>query len=156
MYSGERNPATLAQIREDNGLTFCGRLTEQGVEQVLGASKFLLLVESSDRNAVRRTKYSLSTKVAESLRSGACIIAYGPGEIASIEYLHRHKAAYILNNAADFPTAIRALCQQYDMYENYVCASRELANAFHDAEKNETYIDDIFVKAIHQYSGRGG
>lgn len=156
VYSGERNPATLAQIREDNGLTFCGRLTEQGVEQVLGASKFLLLVESSDRNAVRRTKYSLSTKVAESLRSGACIIAYGPGEIASIEYLHRYKAAYILNNAADFPTAIRALCQQYDMYENYVCASRELANAFHDAEKNETYIDDIFVKAIHQYSGRGG
>ena len=122
----------------------------------MGASKFLLLVESSDRNAVRRTKYSLSTKVAESLRSGACIIAYGPGEIASIEYLHRHKAAYILNNAADFPTAIRALCQQYDMYENYVCASRELANAFHDAEKNETYIDDIFVKAINQYSGRGG
>lgn len=156
VYSGERNPATLAQITEENGLTFCGRLTEQGVERVLGASKFLIFVESFDRSAIRRTKYSLSTKVAESLRSGACIIAYGPDEIASIEYLRRHKAACILNSAAEFPEAVGTLCRDPDKYETYVRASCELANTLHDAEKNEMLIAKTFEKAIHKCSGQGG
>ena len=147
VYSGERNPATLAQITEENGLTFCGRLTEQGVERVLGASKFLILVESFDRSAIRRTKYSLSTKVAESLRSGACIIAYGPDEIASIEYLRRHKAACILNSAAEFPEAVRRLCTAADEYDAHIQCAQSLAEQFHSAKTNEKCIEKILAQA---------
>ena len=147
VYSGERNPATLAQITEENGLTFCGRLTEQGVERVLGASKFLILVESFDRSAIRRTKYSLSTKVAESLRSGACIIAYGPDEIASIEYLRRHKAACILNSAAEFPEVVRRLCTAADEYDAHIQCAQSLAEQFHSAKTNENCIEKILAQA---------
>lgn len=147
VYSGERNPATLAQITEENGLTFCGRLTEQGVERVLGASKFLILVESIDRSAIRRTKYSLSTKVAESLRSGACIIAYGPDEIASIEYLRRHKAACILNSAAEFPEVVRRLCTAADEYDAHIQCAQSLAEQFHSAKTNENCIEKILAQA---------
>lgn len=147
VYSSERNPATLAQITEDNGLTFCGRLTEQGVERVLGASKFLMLVESFDRSAIRRTKYSLSTKVAESLRSGACIIAYGPDEIASIEYLRRHKAACILNSAAEFPEVVRRLCTAADEYDAHIQCAQSLAEQFHSAKTNENCIEKILAQA---------
>lgn len=147
VYSSERNPATLAQITEENGLTFCGRLTEQGVERVLGASKFLILVESFDRSAIRRTKYSLSTKVAESLRSGACIIAYGPDEIASIEYLRRHKAACILNSAAEFPEVVRRLCTAADEYDAYIQCAQSLAEQFHSAKTNENCIEKILAQA---------
>lgn len=147
VYSGERNPATLAQISEDNGLTFCGRLAEQEVERVLGASKFLLLVESFDRSAVRRTKYSLSTKVAESLRSGACIIAYGPDEIASIEYLAQHRAACVLKSAQELPGAIRRLCAAPDAYAAYTRCAQSLAERFHSAETNEKRMETILAAA---------
>lgn len=147
VYSGERNPATLAQITEENGLTFCGRLTEQGVERVLGASKFLILVESFDRSAIRRTKYSLSTKVAESLRSGACIIAYGPDEIASIEYLAQHRAACVLKSAQELPGAIRRLCAAPDAYAAYTRCAQSLAERFHSAETNEKRMETILAAA---------
>lgn len=147
VYSGERNPATLAQITEENGLTFCGRLTEQGVERVLGASKFLILVESFDRSAVRRTKYSLSTKVAESLRSGACIIAYGPDEIASIEYLAQHRAACVLKSAQELPGVIRRLCAAPDAYAAYTRCAQSLAERFHSAETNEKRMETILAAA---------
>ena len=147
VYSGERNPATLAQITEENGLTFCGRLTEQGVERVLGASKFLILVESFDRSAIRRTKYSLSTKVAESLRSGACIIAYGPDEIASIEYLAQHRAACVLKSAQELPGAIRRLCAAPDEYAAYTRCAQSLAERFHSAETNEKRMETILAAA---------
>lgn len=147
VYSGERSPATLAQISEENGLTFCGRLTEQEVERVLGASKFLLLVESFDRSAVRRTKYSLSTKVAESLRSGACIIAYGPDEIASIEYLAQHRAACVLKSAQELPGAIRRLCAAPDAYAAYTRCAQSLAERFHSAETNEKRMETILAAA---------
>ena len=147
VYSSERSPATLAQISEENGLTFCGRLTEQEVERVLGASKFLLLVESFDRSAVRRTKYSLSTKVAESLRSGACIIAYGPDEIASIEYLAQHRAACVLKSAQELPGAIRRLCAAPDEYAAYTRCAQSLAERFHSAETNEKRMETILAAA---------
>lgn len=62
VYSGERNPAILQQLKEENGLTYCGRIPAQEVERVLGASKFIIFTEAFDRSSICRTKYSLSTK----------------------------------------------------------------------------------------------
>lgn len=151
VYSGERNPRILQQINEENGLTFCGYLSGECVGSVLTASKFLIFTEAFDRKSISRTKYSLSTKVAESLRSGACILAYGPSEIASIEYLRRHRAARILESANELPEAIRQLCSRHDEYESYVSAAKNLADMFHDSKKDEQCMADVFSKAIRNY-----
>ena len=104
-------------------------------------------MESFDRSAVRRTKYSLSTKVAESLRSGACIIAYGPDEIASIEYLAQHRAACVLKSAQELPGAIRRLCAAPDAYAAYTRCAQSLAERFHSAETNEKRMETILAAA---------
>lgn len=151
VYSGERNPVILQQINEENGLTYCGQLSEREVDKVLGASRFLVFTEAFDRKSVSRAKYSLSTKVAESLRSGACIIAYGPSGISSIEYLRQYQAACIIKSAGEIPVAISRLCADYAEYEKYVSAAINLANLFHDSEKNRCCINTVFFNAIKKY-----
>lgn len=151
VYSGERNSAILQQINEENGLTYCGCISEQEVERLLGASKFIIFAEAFDNKSICRTKYSLSTKIAESLRSGACILAYGPAEIASIDYLRRYEAAYILKEAAELPDAVRCLCSEVDEYRHYIQCAQSSAERFHSAEVNEECLKDILTEAISNY-----
>ena len=132
VYSGEQRPAVLRQITEENGLHYCGRISASEVERLLGRSKFLVFTESFDDKSVRRVKYSLSTKISESLRSGACLLAYGSPQIASIEYLRRHNAARILRSADELPAALLELCSSHDTYAKYVRAAQELAEQCHN------------------------
>lgn len=109
------------------------------------------VTEAFDNKSICRTKYSLSTKIAESLRSGACILAYGPSEIAAIDYLRRYRAAYILEKAEELPNAIRHLCEEANEYSHYTLCAQSLAEQFHSAEVNEECLRDIFVEAISNY-----
>ncbi len=151
VYSGEQNSAILQQINKENGLTYCGCISEREVERLLGTSKFIIFAEAFDNKSICRTKYSLSTKIAESLRSGACILAYGPAEIASIDYLRRYEAAYILKEAAELPDAICRLCSEADEYRHYVQCAQLLAERFHSAEVNEEWLGDILTEAVSNY-----
>ncbi len=146
VYSGERNPEILQQINEKNGLIYCGCVSEQEVESVLGTSKFVIFTEAFDEKSICRTKYSLSTKIAESLQSGACILAYGPSEIASISYLTEAQAAYVLNEAKALPQAILRLNAAPDVYDSYTRRARALAERFHSAEANEERLRDIIIE----------
>ena len=148
VYSGERNPAILQQINENNGLTYCGCVSGQEVERILGASKFIIFTEAFDKKSICRTKYSLSTKIAESLRSGACILAYGPPEIASIDYLNQYHAAYILKEAEELPDVIRHLCTVHEEYDGYTGRARSLAERLHNAKVNEGCLREIFTETI--------
>lgn len=151
VYSGERNSTILQQINKGNGLTYCGCISEREVERLLGTSKFIIFTEAFDNKSICRTKYSLSTKIAESLRSGACILAYGPSEIAAIDYLRRYRAAYILEKAEELPNAIRHLCEEANEYSRYTLCAQSLAEQFHSAEVNEECLRDIFMEAISNY-----
>ena len=148
VYSGEQRPAVLRQITEENGLHYCGRISASEVERLLGRSKFLVFTESFDDKSVRRVKYSLSTKISESLRSGACLLAYGSPQIASIEYLRRHNAARILRSADELPAALLELCSSHDTYAKYVRAAQELAEQCHNQERNDFLMCRIFRNAI--------
>ena len=132
-------------------MTYCGCISEREVERLLGTSKFIIFTEAFDNKSICRTKYSLSTKIAESLRSGACILAYGPSEIASIDYLRRYRAAYILEKAEELPNAIRHLCEEANEYSHYTLCAQSLAEQFHSAEVNEECLRDIFMEAISNY-----
>lgn len=148
VYSGEQNSAILQQINKNNGLTYCGCVPEQEVERVLGASKFIVFTEAFDSKSICRTKYSLSTKIADYLQSGACIIAYGPSEIAAIDYLKQHNAACILKKAEDLPKVIRHLDVASDDYNYYTQCAQMLAEQFHSAGINGKCLKDIFIETI--------
>lgn len=151
VYSGEQNPAILQQITEENGLTYCGRIPAQEVGRVLGTSKFIIFTEAFDRSSICRTKYSLSTKIAESLWSGACILAYGPSEIASIDYLRQFHSAYILKDAGGLPDAVLRLCADSSEYRYYTRSAGSLAKRFHSADLNEKCLKNILMEAISNF-----
>jgi glycosyltransferase involved in cell wall biosynthesis len=58
----------------------------------------LIHAESFEESMVAITKYAISTKIFQYLASGTPIFAFGPGNVASIEFLRDLKAAIIVDS----------------------------------------------------------
>lgn len=143
VYTNDRSPQTLAQLNEQNGIRFHGEIAAEKVPEILGMAKYILYVEAFDENSIERTRYSLSTKIGESLRSGACIIAYGPESIASMSYLKSESAAVILCSPEELCDFIVKLDANPSEYKNYIENAQQLAWKNHSKERNEAVMSDI-------------
>lgn len=137
VYSGERDPNRLAFLTEENGIRFHGAVTQGELGKILGSSKYLLHVEAFDDNSKKRTRYSLSTKIGESLQSGACILAYGPQDISSMEYLSQNGAAVILEKPEEISGILQELNKDKTKYQEYVNRAVKLAQRCHNREIND-------------------
>lgn len=148
VYSGESRPEVIAQLTEANGIRFHGAVSPGEVSRVLGKTKYLLVLESFEGAFRERVRYSLSTKVAESLRSGACILACGPEDISAMEYLASVGAACVLKAPAGIAEAIRTLESNGGACRALVAREEHLAAENHDPGKNGARLLNILQEAL--------
>ena len=85
----------------ENGIRYHGPINSERVKEVMAKSRFLIHTESFADNMRHSVMYSVSTKIADSLASGTCIIAYGPKEVASMAYLAENNAAFCITDDDD-------------------------------------------------------
>lgn len=82
------------------------------VGAVLEKSDVLLFVESLDKKYSKDARLSFSTKITDYLGSGKCILAIGPFDSASLEYLKTEDAALVVNNEQDIYGALEKICNK--------------------------------------------
>ena len=136
VYSGEQNPEILKTLTEENGIRFHGMISAEAVPDVMGRSMAVIHTESFDPNLTQIVRFSVSTKIAESLMYGPCLIAYGPEGVASIDYLKQHGAAYVISDPAMLAEGLREILSDGSRREQTVRKARELAARNHDLEIN--------------------
>lgn len=78
-----------------------GYLKTDDIVRKLNEFDILVFIESFDENIINFTRFSISTKIPEYLSVGRKILAIGPSESGSIEYLKKNNAAFVLNNLGD-------------------------------------------------------
>lgn len=64
-----------------------GALPYEDVKRVLKEADIVLHVESFEPKQIKSTRLSFSTKIIDCMQSGSCLMAIGPQNIASIDYL---------------------------------------------------------------------
>ena len=106
VYSSEIREEILKYMTEENGIVFHGSIPADEVKKVMAESLAVIHTESFDENMRNSVKYSVSTKIADSLMSGTCIFAYGPEEIASMKYLEDNDAAICINSKDDLKAGL--------------------------------------------------
>jgi len=75
---------------------FCDRVSQDALIGEMRKSNYLVHVEAFDEKIKKYTRLSISTKIPEYLVAQRPIIAIGPGDIASIEYLRDNDCAYVI------------------------------------------------------------
>lgn len=130
VYSGETDKAIISALTDAAGIEFHGHISAEKVLSVMENSRFVIHTESFDSYDMERVKFSVSTKIAESLMYGPCLIAYGPEGIASVNYLKENNAAYVVSDRDSLETDLRAILEDTSGY------SEVLSNARTCAEKS--------------------
>lgn len=140
VYSGERSPEILKTLTEENGIRFHGMISAEEVLEVMGRSMAVIHTEAFDADTVPIVRFSVSTKIAESLMYGPCLIAFGPAGIASMDYLKENDAAFVINDPDKLRDSLRQVLTDNALRQRIVENARGLARKNHNAEINSANV----------------
>ena len=130
VYYGSENDNLKGKIK------YGGKLDTEGVKKVMAESLMLVHAETFDEVYRERLRYSVSTKIADSLASGTPLLAYGPSELASMQHLITNKCAVFADNKTDLKCKLlKVLFDSEYMSTIGMCAVRT-ARKLHDSEGN--------------------
>lgn len=93
-----------------------------------------LHVESFEEEQVLKTKYSFSTKIIDYLQSGSVILAIGPQELASIQYIQGIPGTVVINELDELTEKIKVLFQEKNQFSKMASETRMYAQQYHSSQ----------------------
>lgn len=148
VYSPEPRKEIIGEMCKKNGIRFHGAIEQEKVIKIIGESLAVIHTESFDEKCRQWVRYSVSTKIADSLASGTCIFAYGPKEIASIEYLEQEKAAICCTDERDLCTALLTLISDAEKRKHVVDNACNLAKANHSLDATPQIVKNTLANLV--------
>lgn len=150
VYSGEKRPELLALMTPENGINFHGAIPAAQVPEVYAKSIAAIHTESFEEDAVERVRYSVSTKIAELLSHGPCVLAYGPAQIASVSYLAQSKAAFVANSPEELKSVLIHMITDGDARAEVLRCARQAAAQNHTPQKNIGVLRAYMQRAVEE------
>lgn len=148
VFTFDEREEALAKMTAKNGIRLNKGLTQDEMYRMYSECRAVIHVESFDSSISQRTKYSLSTKIAESMASAPCLFAYGPKGIGSIEYLVVNNSAIVVTNPSELEKSLIRLLNDKAYVDTVRCNARKVANKNHDIKKNHDKLCRILQGAI--------
>ena len=112
IYTDHKYPELLERLAACPAIRMHGFVTGKAYQAALTAPMPLSMWEAFDEENRDRVRYSVSTKIIESLASGRPLLAYGPEDVASMAYLRRNGCAALASSMQELPAAIEAVLMQ--------------------------------------------
>ena len=137
VYYGSKN------CELENKIEYGGFLNVEGIAQAMSKSCMLVHVETFDKEYIPRLEYSVSTKIADSLASGSCMLAYGPGKLASMKHLVRNNCCVFAENKADLKRELGKIFLDEQEIAKKEANALETARKFHDSKTNSLKLRKI-------------
>lgn len=141
-YYGDRQSAL------DGVIAYGGRLSPQEVRDVMAQSTLLVHAETFDPAYRARLRYSMSTKLADTLASGTCLFCYCPADTALSAHLRDNGAAVTADDPALLENALCAALTDRDLREKTVENALKTARRFHDAAANGARLRETLTAVI--------
>lgn len=130
IYTSEKDTGVLSVFEGISSIQMCGFVSGDKFEKEFVSADLLVHVEAFDEENMDLVKYSISTKIADSLGAGIGIVAYGPEGIASIDYLKNNKCAVVISES-------KHLCLRLEqIFEGDECIREIVENAMIIAKNN--------------------
>ena len=112
IYTDHKYPELLERLAACPAIRMHGFVTGKAYQAAFDGADAFVHVEAFDKENRDRVRYSVSTKIIESLASGRPLLAYGPEDVASMAYLRRNDCAALACSRQALPAAIEAVLMQ--------------------------------------------
>ncbi len=148
VYSGSLDEKTYGVFASNPNVEFHGSIPYAEVQKRMAESDMTVVVEGFKEKDVRLSRYSLSTKAADSLASGACILAYGSSDCGVIEYLQSTKAAAVCTEKDDLVSVINAIINDPQRQKAYYDQQIVMTNEHHNLSSSTRTFLNVVKKSI--------
>lgn len=147
IYSGDSCPDDLKKI---SCIRSCGYVNSQKLYELMYSSVMLIHVESFDSCDIERVRYSVSTKIADSLASGVCLFAYGSEEVASIQHLEKNRCAVVVNERKKLDKVLYYYLSMQGEREKIVANALTTAQNYHSREKQSEHVRKALSEVLYE------
>lgn len=151
VYSNESDPAYYRLFEANPNVTFHGSVPYSEVQKLTVESDIVVVVEGFKKEDLDITRYSLSTKVADSLASGVAVLAYGSLECGAIEYSHSTGCIATCIDPNSLQDTLKRLISDVDYqiqnYENAIAITEKN----HRLENSTAVFESIVDRSIENY-----
>ena len=140
--------ATKSEIRalKKHNCKFCGSVLYDDVLEKMNSGSFNIVASGFSKKNVEETKYSLSTKIADSLVSCGPIIAIGPQDDGAIDYLSENSCAIILNKPKIDTEYLSSLLSDETYLKKLSNVATSVYNSNHMLKDNRTKFELECIK----------
>lgn len=118
------------------------------IKNILAGADIVLHVESFQKEAINTTRLSFSTKIIDCMQSGSCLMAIGPSEVASIEYLKNSNCAIVVTDLTKIAETVRYISENPETIVSNAMKLRAYAMENHDINTVRNKIKDDFDKIL--------
>ena len=102
----------------------------------MAKSDITVIVEGFRPHDIDQSRYSLSTKAADSLASGATILTYGSQETGIVQYMQSTQASYVCTEKEKLVETIRELLATPEKQKKYYDQQIVMTNEHHNLQKS--------------------
>lgn len=125
-----------------------GRLNAEQIKDTMEKSRMLIHTESFEPEYEERVKYSVSTKIADSLASGVPLLGYAPACVASMEHLIKNQCALIATDKTMLNEKLAEFLSDIKNEEDIINNAIRTAKCYHDTHKNSSIVREVLDKTI--------
>lgn len=152
VYASIKNSLIKEKFEQCEAINLKGYVPYDELQEVLKSSKYLLSVENFDSYYCEDLKYAFSTKIADSLASGNCLIVYAPETIAVSQYLKDKNASVLITSKNALIPTLKEVFNNEE-YRQLLCRNgRQLALKNHSIIKNRDTFQQLINEAIENES----
>ena len=105
------------------------------VKKLQNEADVLVHAEAFDRYNKSLVRCAISTKIMDYLSAGRCILAIGPSDIASIEYLKENGVALVASNKMELNSIIERMHSDSSIVSEFAHKGRDYSSSHLSAER---------------------
>lgn len=151
LYTAEEDRAILSVFDGVASVRLRGFVTGEEFRRAMSGAELLLHVEDWDGENARRVRFSLSTKIPDSLGSGIPLVACGPAEVSSMAHLLRNECALTATAESGLRQTLLAALLDGEARARAAANGLAAAERFHCKEKNSALLRDILTRAAEPF-----
>lgn len=150
VYSGEQDRRYIRLLEDNPNVCFGGTIPYEQVMDKMANSDVTVIVEGFEPEDVDWSRYSLSTKAADALASGATILTYGSAECGIVEYMRNTEASFVCTDKKDLERTIRNLLASPDLQRVYYDRQIVMTEEHHGLEKSCAVFERVVRSAMEK------
>lgn len=142
-----------ALLLQQENIFYHGFVSAEKLQKVIAHSDILLHTESFQPDIAEKLQYAFSTKIAQCLHAGRCVLSYVPKGSASAQYLLKEKCAVVATNEIELLEAWNLLLFHSKERTEYAKAAQETGGKNHDTEITSKRVRTAIERAIAKANG---